>query len=153
MNPNRIFTSSLILFFYVCVYLSLGLFPFVLSANLFAYISIPTLAVCPVIFIHDFFIIKRLVMQPKIIPRDTTSLQVRHIRSDNVLKYWFQAYQMRGNVDREGDLWINNGRMGVFWTICNHLVQWTAVRKIKINMHEDNGRKGNTAVCHADDFE
>jgi len=87
MNPDHIFTPSLILFFYLCVYLSLGLFPSVLSANLFACISIPVLAVCPTIFIHDFFIIKHLVMKPKIILRDTTSLHVRHIRSDNVLTF------------------------------------------------------------------
>lgn len=43
---------------------------------------IPMLAVCPAIFIHDFFIIKHLVMQPKIILRDTASLHVRHIRSE-----------------------------------------------------------------------
>jgi hypothetical protein len=104
MNPDHIFTSSLMLFFYLCVFLSLGLFPFMLSANLFACISIPMLAVCPVIFIYDFFIMKHLVMQPKIVFRDTTSLHVRHILSDNVLTFWFQAYQMRGDGNREGDL-------------------------------------------------
>lgn len=55
-----------------------------LSANLFERKSVPMLAVCPVIFI-----IKHLVMQPKIIPRDMNSLHVRHIRSDNVLTFRF----------------------------------------------------------------
>jgi len=68
------------LFFYFCVYLSLGLFPSVLSANVFSCISTPLLAVCPVVFIHDFIIIKHLVMQP-------TILYVRHILSDNVLTF------------------------------------------------------------------